>query len=1052
MKSNKVLLGLFAGVMALIGGAAHAQVDTNFYEIGPDNIGGCVSSIILDMNDASNSTIYAGAVSGGLFVWSGKDAILENLYTRQNKDVALAGNHMIWHYVPYFENGVESVLPVKSLCQHPDGTILVGTGDNDHQIGSTDEPMSTLGRGIFRFNPTTLEFALVPGTKPTALTDRFAAVKEMSMYVNNNVAYIYVVTGTGLYRWVINGDLNDDSKWANCETIHEGAVDQLLLVPSLRMAYFTEGNQLYKIGDITATTPTCDNISVSNAAFGGTNVAIKLAVAPSDPSYLYAMVINADGLMENVYLTRNMQTWSTLATSTVTPYTRTVYNGRYFPVCNGRRTGFIQVDPYNPKRIYIAGSSIWAGEGYVENSYYQWTKVSLSEAELNYGNYMSTVFGSFSFVHSGINKIIPVFHDVNGADVMDFYIATDGGVYRTTDFSYYININRGMNNLQINSIAVCPDASIISGAHGNACPMIETRLSHNGGNTNVSWYDNGTLGNMNHDANILWTGDGGKVAASMFQEIKPQSRRTVFVSSNNAYFGRAYADYLDYTNTQTWTIGKDFASNLPYVGPQIGRFYYWETDHNQVFNDSIEVIIDTLGYIMRPNGNGGYDSTYIGSSNFQIKTGDKMTVTSKANSDYPFDYVFDHNQKAKDRVKVKNPLQARAMLAATDTVGDGNIWTVYLSWRASDFTKVWDRGVQSIPNDDWSSLNLWAGIYVIDPNKDSVSQPRAMALSADGSAAYIAVQNRKEGKSMLVRVRGFADIDYSAPTKSIYAAMRCKMLSALSVIYADTLAATDTSVWFPRVISSINVDTTTGVERIILTFEDYNDNYANAAIVSDIYGENWSVQPVTITNKKSLPAFCSMVDKTTGDIYIGTANGVWIKGSNGWREYEHLNGVAVTSMVQQHANLPVRRHLSHNGINAENRLYAKTKWPNAMYFGTYGRGIFMDLQRVTDRENEVTEPGDLNIPTVYTTGNGKVSVYPNPVSGDAHLTLTAVESGNAQLRIYDLNGRCVMDCPLGTVEAGEQTFTVNTDSMAKGMYLVNITISGRTAAAKMMVR
>ncbi|MBR4506250.1 MAG: T9SS type A sorting domain-containing protein, partial [Bacteroidales bacterium] len=57
-----------------------------------------------------------------------------------------------------------------------------------------------------------------------------------------------------------------------------------------------------------------------------------------------------------------------------------------------------------------------------------------------------------------------------------------------------------------------------------------------------------------------------------------------------------------------------------------------------------------------------------------------------------------------------------------------------------------------------------------------------------------------------------------------------------------------------------------------------------------------------------------------------------------------------------------------------------------------------------------------------------------------------------QLRIYDLNGRCVMDCPLGTVEAGEQTFTVNTDSMAKGMYLVNITISGRTAAAKMMVR
>ncbi|MBR4774151.1 MAG: hypothetical protein IK010_06960, partial [Bacteroidales bacterium] len=61
MKIYKVLLGLFAGVLALNGGVANAQ----FYEIGPANIGGQVSSLVLDNQDANRSTLYAGATSGG---------------------------------------------------------------------------------------------------------------------------------------------------------------------------------------------------------------------------------------------------------------------------------------------------------------------------------------------------------------------------------------------------------------------------------------------------------------------------------------------------------------------------------------------------------------------------------------------------------------------------------------------------------------------------------------------------------------------------------------------------------------------------------------------------------------------------------------------------------------------------------------------------------------------------------------------------------------------------------------------------------------------------
>ena len=74
------------------------------------------------------------------------------------------------------------------------------------------------------------------------------------------------------------------------------------------------------------------------------------------------------------------------------------------------------------------------------------------------------------------------------------------------------------------------------------------------------------------------------------------------------------------------------------------------------------------------------------------------------------------------------------------------------------------------------------------------------------------------------------------------------------------------------------------------------------------------------------------------------------------------------------------------------------------------------------------------------------------MNGEANLALTAIEAGNAVLRIYDLNGRMVAERNLGYVNEGEQLYTIGTEGMAKGMYLVNVTIGGHTAATKMMVR
>ena len=149
----------------------------------------------------------------------------------------------------------------------------------------------------------------------------------------------------------------------------------------------------------------------------------------------------------------------------------------------------------------------------------------------------------------------------------------------------------------------------------------------------------------------------------------------------------------------------------------------------------------------------------------------------------------------------------------------------------------------------------------------------------------------------------------------------------------------------------------------------------------------------------------------------------------------------------------MRHHLTHTGINPNNFVFAKTKWPGAIYIGTYGRGIFMDTTMVTDTINEISDPEDyLDIPRVSSVGLNNVSVYPNPVSGNAHLSLTAAEAGRATLRIYDLNGRMVTSRDLGYATEGEQVYSISTDGMSKGMYLINVIIGGHTAATKMLVR
>ncbi|MBO4481769.1 MAG: hypothetical protein J5719_04385, partial [Bacteroidales bacterium] len=117
MKSNKVLLGLFVGFMALVGGSVDAQ--NRFYEIGPSNVGGQVSCLAIDQMDTNHTTIYAGATTGGLYIKSDNYETLQALYRTSGQDQSLSNNMTSWHYVPYFNGDTKDVLPVSAMVQGP---------------------------------------------------------------------------------------------------------------------------------------------------------------------------------------------------------------------------------------------------------------------------------------------------------------------------------------------------------------------------------------------------------------------------------------------------------------------------------------------------------------------------------------------------------------------------------------------------------------------------------------------------------------------------------------------------------------------------------------------------------------------------------------------------------------------------------------------------------------------------------------------------------------------------------------------------------------------
>ena len=202
-----------------------------------------------------------------------------------------------------------------------------------------------------------------------------------------------------------------------------------------------------------------------------------------------------------------------------------------------------------------------------------------------------------------------------------------------------------------------------------------------------------------------------------------------------------------------------------------------------------------------------------------------------------------------------------------------------------------------------------------------------------------------------------------------------------------------------------------------------------------------------------------MIEYTTGEVYVGTEDGVYRTAninSPSWQPYGAFKGVPVTSMYQVTSNYSRIKYVGHDGVVEVPYIFPRTKYAYAMYFGTYGRGIFMDSTHVVDHTNEIVDPEDyaeeLDIPSIANVGENAVRFYPNPAVDNATMELTVAKAGNAVVRVYDLAGKVVYTENMGRVAEGVHTRTIDCSSLQHGMYLVNVIVGGQKATAKLIVR
>lgn len=428
--------------------------------MGPNNQGGRTRAIAIDPNNTNR--MYAGGISGGLFISdnAGQD----------------------WY--PALGNQDLASLLVGTIALADNGDLYLGTGESNtgyYDGSSSPFTHAFVGNGIYKSTDGGNSFTLLSATEPTP--------GVMGSTSSANWAYVYRVNvkpgdsntliagqNKGLYYSTDAG-----ATWTACTSLVTGGLmssseAQEAMFDSEGYIHAIYSNRYYR--SVSNTDPFTLDLYGEGLPISGLS-RVTIAVAPSDPNYVYAYAAKSDQKLKGIYRSKDKG----MNFSAISPEASTLFNP---PGDQGGYNLAIAVNPSDKDRIYIAGQL----EAYTWKDGGAWTSMTSS----GYPTYFS------KYMHADQHVIV-----FNPSDANIMYYGNDGGISRTTNalaaYPDFATMNKGYGTYQANGVAIGYYGEAIGGAQDNGTFFVNF------------------LGNSTLEGLAVVGGDGGRAHVS---KIRPE--------------------------------------------------------------------------------------------------------------------------------------------------------------------------------------------------------------------------------------------------------------------------------------------------------------------------------------------------------------------------------------------------------------------------------------------------------------------------------------------------------------------------------------------------
>lgn len=367
-------------------------------EVGPGNIGGRTRSIAI--HPTNPSIMYAGSVSGG--VWKS----------------TTSGSS--WFPTDDFAAN----LAISSIVIDPSNPNIVYAGTGEGFFNAD----AIRGAGVLKSTNAgaswTLQTSFSGGSFPYYINDLYLRPDSTSI--------LYAATNTGLFRTT-----NGGTSWSYFGAGATPRATQIVADPAApRTLYIAFGN--FSTDGIYKTTTAAPPYTKLTSGLPTTGYhRISLAIAPSNPSILYAVFNNSSNYQTlGIYRTTNGgSSWTQVTTPT------DAISGATHLAGQGWYNNVAAVSPTDPNTVFVGGVNLYRST----NGGTNWTMVS---------NWYSGA--GYPYVHADQHAIV-----FSGSTM---WFGNDGGVFRSTNNgTSFTEHNNGYATIQFYSGAVHPTAETYYG-------------------------------------------------------------------------------------------------------------------------------------------------------------------------------------------------------------------------------------------------------------------------------------------------------------------------------------------------------------------------------------------------------------------------------------------------------------------------------------------------------------------------------------------------------------------------------------------------------------